>query len=235
MPTGRTGDRSAGCLPGRRRGTAADADRAGFGSGIRPTRRVAASAGHCRRGAIGTGHGARGHRLCLAIRRRRRVRERGGVDHLRRSRNPDLEPVMAGMSAQPRVEPPLAGFTVVDLSIGIAGAYCTKLLADGGATVIKVEPPEGDPLRRWSASGAAIEPGSDGALFSFLAGSKHRVVAHTEVAADVDRADSLLAAADAVVWTAGSKLTEHEGFRPAEIHRAHPQLTVTSITPFGLD
>ena len=64
---------------------------------------------------------------------------------------------MAGMSAEPRVEPPLAGFTVVELSTGIAGAYCTKLLADGGAAVIKVEPPEGDPLRRWSSSGAAIE------------------------------------------------------------------------------
>ena len=49
-----------------------------------------------------------------------------------------------------RVELPLADYTVVDLSIGIAGAYCTKLLADGGADVIKVEPPEGDPLRRWS-------------------------------------------------------------------------------------
>ena len=64
--------------------------------------------------------------------------------------------------------PPADGYTVVDLSTGIAGAYCTKLLADGGARVIKVESPEGDPLRRWSASGAAIENGSDGALFTLF-------------------------------------------------------------------
>jgi crotonobetainyl-CoA:carnitine CoA-transferase CaiB-like acyl-CoA transferase len=142
---------------------------------------------------------------------------------------------MAGMSGELRVEPPLAGFTVVDLSTGIAGAYCTKLLADGGATVIKVEPPQGDPLRHWSSSGATIEPGSDGALFSFLAGAKHSVVADPDVDDDVDMVDRLLATADAVVWSAGSKLAEHQGFRPAAIHRTHPHLTVTSITPFGLD
>ncbi len=142
---------------------------------------------------------------------------------------------MAGVSAEPRVEPPLARFTVVDLSTGIAGAYCTKLLADGGASVIKIEPPGGDPLRRWSASGAAVEPGEDGALFSFLAGSKQSVVADPEIDDDVDMVDGLLAAADAVVWSAGSNLAERQGFRPADIQRAHRQLTVTSITPFGLD
>ena len=140
---------------------------------------------------------------------------------------------MAGMSAKPRVEPPLAGFTVVDLSTGIAGAYCTKLLADGGATVIKIEPPEGDPLRRWSASGAAIEPGDDGALFSFLAGSKHSVVAEPDT--DTDVVNDLLASADAVVWSRGSTVTESEAFTPAAIRSGHPHLTVTSITPFGLD
>ena len=59
------------------------------------------------------------------------------------------------------MEPPLDGYVVVDLSAGIAGGYCTKLLADAGARVIKVEPPEGDWLRRWSArqrSREAINP-----------------------------------------------------------------------------
>lgn len=142
---------------------------------------------------------------------------------------------MAGMSGRPKAQPPLAGYTVVDLSTGIAGAYCTKLLADGGADVIKVEPPEGDPLRRWSSSGAAIPPEDDGALFSFLSGSKHSVVADPDVGDDLELVDRLLAAADAVVWARGSKVAEHQRFTPAVIHRAHPQLTVAAITPFGLE
>src|ERR1700742_4693840 len=140
---------------------------------------------------------------------------------------------MAGMSADPRVEPPLAGYTVVELSTGIAGAYCTKLLADGGALVIKVEPPHGDPLRGWSASGAHIDAGSDGALFGFLAGGKHSVVAAPE--ADAELVTDLLAAADAVVWSRGSAVAELHAFTPAALRESHPHLVVTSITPFGLD
>ena len=127
--------------------------------------------------------------------------------------------------------PALDGFVVVDLSTGIAGGYCTKLLADGGAEVIKVEAPEGDPLRRWSVSRAEIAPGDDGALFSFLACSKHSVVADPET--DANFVNALLADADAVVWSPGSAVAGM--FAPAEIHRAHPHLTVSAITPFGLD
>ena len=68
-----------------------------------------------------------------------------------------------------RPSPPLSGFVVVELATGIPGGYCTKLLADGGADVVKVEAPGGDPLRHWSASGAHIPDGEDGALFGFLA------------------------------------------------------------------
>ena len=126
---------------------------------------------------------------------------------------------------------PLNGYTVVELSTGIAGAYCTKLLADGGAQVIKVESPQGDPLRRWSASRTSIESGSDGALFAFLAGSKHSVVADPET--DAAFVDGLLAAADAVVWSRGSSVAE--SFTPAVLRESHPHLLVTSITPFGLE
>ncbi len=136
------------------------------------------------------------------------------------------------MTANSAAEPPLAGYMVVELSTGIAGAYCTKLLADGGADVVKVEPPEGDPLRSWSASGAVVEPGTDGALFSFLAGAKYSVVVDPASGADVELVETLLASANAVVWSAGSAVAEH--FRPEEMQRRHPHLIVTSISPFGL-
>lgn len=118
---------------------------------------------------------------------------------------------------------PLSGYTVVDLSSGIAGNYCTKLLADGGADVIKVEAPQGDPLRRWSASGAEILASGDGALFHFLAGGKRSVIA------EPDLLERLLGSADAVVWSPESDVS------PRDLHHRYPHLVVTAITPFGLD
>ncbi len=113
-------------------------------------------------------------------------------------------------------EPPLAGRRIVDLSSWIGGAYCTKLLADGGAEVIKVESPEGDPLRRWSASGAVIAPESDGALFNFLHASKRSVVVDPDEAGDLSSLHALLEAADTVVWSRGSPVAQHSepGARP---------------------
>jgi crotonobetainyl-CoA:carnitine CoA-transferase CaiB-like acyl-CoA transferase len=112
----------------------------------------------------------------------------------------------------------LGGARVVDLSTGIPGAYCTKLLADAGADVVKVEPPGGDPLRRWSASGAELGD-ADGPLFRFLHASKRSVVG--------DPPDpALLAAADLVVDS--GRLDDGDLARVRAAGTA-----VVSITPFG--
>jgi crotonobetainyl-CoA:carnitine CoA-transferase CaiB-like acyl-CoA transferase len=135
----------------------------------------------------------------------------------------------------PSTEAPLSGWVIADLSTGIAGGYCTKILADGGAEVVKIEAPEGDPLRSWSASGAPIPNGDDGALFQFLSTSKRSVVADPGLAADLDYVGDLLERADVVVWSQGSRLADAELLHPASALSAHPHLTVTSITPFGLE
>lgn len=130
------------------------------------------------------------------------------------------------------MRPPLHDYVVVDLSGGIAGAYCTKLLADGGAEVVRLEPPGGVALRRWSASGADIAEGDDGALFTFLSSSTSSVVVD---ATDLAPVDALLERADAVVWSGCNPLTELDALSPAAIRRRAPHATVTTITPFGLD
>ena len=99
---------------------------------------------------------------------------------------------------------------VVDLSTEIAGPYCTKLLADAGADVVKVEPPGGDPLRQWRS----------GALFEFLNTSKRSVVGDIAV----DEVRDLVAAADIVI--------DSSGHDPAVF--AGAALVVVSISPFGL-
>ncbi len=130
---------------------------------------------------------------------------------------------------------PLAGRVVIDLSVGIAGAYATKLLVDSGAQIVKVEDPSGDPLRRWTASGAEFPADEDGALFCFLAGGKVSVVADAAFPADVAGVLDLVASADAVIWSRGSALAAHPSLSPEALRRSHPDVVVTTITPFGLE
>lgn len=129
---------------------------------------------------------------------------------------------------------PLEGYVVVDLSSGIAGGYCTKVLADGGADVIKVEDPAGDWLRRWTASDVDLAADDDGALFQYLAGSKRSVIADLARADDADLVTRLMQGADAVVWSAGSRVADDARFQPEALRAAAPHAVVCALTPFGL-
>jgi crotonobetainyl-CoA:carnitine CoA-transferase CaiB-like acyl-CoA transferase len=85
---------------------------------------------------------------------------------------------------------PFADWRVLELSSGIAVSYCGKMFVDAGAEVVKVEPPQADPMRRWS--GAAT--GDGGALFGYLAASKRSVLNgdDTEIAGLFAGADLVL-------------------------------------------
>ena len=117
----------------------------------------------------------------------------------------------------------LSGLRVVDCSWGIAGGYCSKLFADAGADVIKVEAPEGDPLRRWSATGADLGD-RDGALFRFLHCSKRSVVGRLDSPQILD----LVASADLLIESFDAGVIESIGLLDR-----FPSLVVLSITPFG--
>src|SRR5262249_44547491 len=69
---------------------------------------------------------------------------------------------------------PLDDLRILELPGGLPASYCTKLLADAGADVVKVETGEhGDPLRRWSANG--VTPDGDAPFFAYLNTSKRSV------------------------------------------------------------
>ena len=128
---------------------------------------------------------------------------------------------------------PLAGVRVVDLSTEIAGPYCTKLLVDAGAEVVKVEPPAGDPLRRFSASGTTIPDGQDGALFQYLNASKQSVVADLDTAEGCERIRNLSSTADIVVESLGAGEMARRGLSLAALQQRNRRLSLVSISPWG--
>ncbi|MEO8458522.1 MAG: CoA transferase [Chloroflexota bacterium] len=127
----------------------------------------------------------------------------------------------------------LDGIRVVDLSQGIAGPYATKLLADLGAEVIKVEPPAGDYTRQLGPfPGDNPNPNQSG-LFIHLNGNKKSVVL------DIDTEDGrralakLLSAADIFVESETPGRLEDIDLGYNTLKDANPQLVYASVTPFG--
>ncbi|MBI1814294.1 MAG: CoA transferase [Deltaproteobacteria bacterium] len=128
---------------------------------------------------------------------------------------------------------PLAGVRVIDLSTEIAGPYCTKLLADAGADVLKVELPGGDPLRRWTASGTPLAPGEDGALFRFLNTSKRSAVVDYTSASGCEQLLALAAHAGLVIESTTPGTIESLGLEPNAIWQRNRAASLVSISPFG--
>ena len=119
---------------------------------------------------------------------------------------------------------PLRDLRVVEISDRIAGAYCGKLFVDAGADVVKVEPAAGDPLRRFTATGAKAAEGSDSPLFSYLSAGKRSVTTLSE---------DLLAAADIVIVTGTRSAATAHGIDPARLLGARPDCVIVTISDFG--
>src|SRR5260370_17178179 len=109
-------------------------------------------------------------------------------EHADRAAQPD--------GAAPAAQPgPLAGLLVADFSRVLAGPYCTMLLGDLGADVIKVESPDGDDTRRW------VPPTRDGVATYFLSinRNKRSVALDLRDRGDLAAAQELARRADVLV------------------------------------
>ncbi len=125
---------------------------------------------------------------------------------------------------------PLAGLTVLDLTRVLSGPYCTMMLADMGARVIKVEQPgKGDDTRGW---GPPFQNG-ESAYFMSVNRNKESVTLnfkHPEGRAVLDR---LIAEADVLVENFRPGTLERQGLGYGAVSAAHPRLVYCSISGFG--
>ena len=124
---------------------------------------------------------------------------------------------------------PLHDLRVVEISDRIAGSYCGKLLIDAGAQVRKIEPPQGDSLRRYSASGSPIAEGADSPFYSYLNAGKRSVT----IAGNSERLRAELAGADVVVITASPSRAAAWGVDPQRLLADSPQAVIVTISDFG--
>jgi CoA:oxalate CoA-transferase len=132
------------------------------------------------------------------------------------------------MSAEP--QQPLAGLRIIDLTRVLSGPFCTMILGDLGADVIKVEAPEGDTVR---GQGAA----RDG-LSWYFAGfnrNKRSIVLDLKTADGKQALEALIGSADALVENFRPGVLDRLGFTQARLHELRPGLVTASISGFGAD
>ena len=142
-----------------------------------------------------------------------------------------LEPAAPSQPAGPPPPiGPLAGLRVLEIGHFVAAPFCTRLLADLGAEVIKIEPPNGDPVRQW---GRQVDGRS--LWWSIHGRNKHSVTLNLKHPKAAGIVLGLAAKCDAMV----------ENFRPGQLARmglgddqlraARPGLVIAHISGFGQD
>jgi formyl-CoA transferase len=124
---------------------------------------------------------------------------------------------------------PLDGIRVLDLTHALAGPYCTMLLGDLGADVIKLEPPTGDHSRQWGPPFI----GSESSYFLSVNRNKRSVVLDLKSAAARSAARALALASDVVVESFKPGTAERLGLGPTELRARKPELVYASISGYG--
>src|SRR5262249_54986215 len=130
------------------------------------------------------------------------------------------------LDTQPEL--PLVGIRIIDLTRMLSGPFCSMMLGDLGADVIKVEPPDGDPVRRQGA-------GREGLSWYFAAFNRNKRSIVLDLKSAKDRATftALLRGADALIDNFRPGVLARMGFDEAALQAIRPGLVTCSITGLG--
>jgi crotonobetainyl-CoA:carnitine CoA-transferase CaiB-like acyl-CoA transferase len=124
---------------------------------------------------------------------------------------------------------PLAGVRVVDLTAMVMGSYCTQIMADMGADVIKIEPPEGDNTRYISVGPA---PGMGGVFVNVNRG-KRSVVLDLQSESGKIALRALIEEADVFIHSMRAKAIARLGFSYDEVAGINPAIVYTNCYGYG--
>ena len=122
----------------------------------------------------------------------------------------------------------LDGVTVIDMTQGLCGPYASLVLADAGARVIKVEPPQGDYARHWGPASTD----SESPVFFHLNRNKEGLRLDITKEQDRQRLLELLKSADVFIEEEPLQLGRL-GLSHQHLERINPRLVHCTITPFG--
>jgi crotonobetainyl-CoA:carnitine CoA-transferase CaiB-like acyl-CoA transferase len=130
------------------------------------------------------------------------------------------------MQIPPQRTGPLAGLKVLEIGHYIAAPFCTRILADLGAEVIKVEPPGGDPFRGWGAS-------VDGHSVWFSVHGRNKLSVVLDLKRDHDVVLRLASRADVLVENLRAGGLERLDLSPEALHAINPRLVIARISGYG--
>lgn len=140
----------------------------------------------------------------------------------------------AAVSPASRTQQVLSGLQVIDLARWIAGEFCTKIFADFGADVVKVERPgEGSLTRRWGPFPGDVPDAEASALFLHLNTNKRSVTLNLVSPTGRELFLRLAKQADLLVESFRPGTLERLGIGPTVLRAINPRLVITRISAFG--
>lgn len=128
---------------------------------------------------------------------------------------------------------PLSGVRVIDFTRVLTGPYCTMLLGDLGADVIKIEPPGGDDTRAWGPPYQRRGEARESTYFLSVNRNKRSVVLDLKEERDLRAARALISGADVLVENYRPGTLDRLGLGWEALHAEFPRLIYAAISGFG--